>query len=134
MATPAQSGIRTVYDHWWDAAATLLAYQWKLFEVQYQVGLKMMQAAFGAEKGPEAGKREATPGPPPGTPSTSGGSPTAGKLQQLERLAAERVSQGLPPPREVYQAPYRNQIDWTRFPEWARPSDPELFEGTGHEG
>ena len=37
-------------------------------------------------------------------------------------------------PREVYQAPYRNLIDWSRFPDWARPSDPEMFEGSGHEG
>ena len=34
----------------------------------------------------------------------------------------------------IYQMPYRNRIDWSEFPDWARPSDPEMFEGTGHEG
>jgi hypothetical protein len=34
----------------------------------------------------------------------------------------------------VYEAQNRNRIDWTKMPEWARPADPELFEGAGHEG
>ena len=54
--------------------------------------------------------------------------------QELGRLAAERMGKGLAPPREIYQTPYRNQIDWSKFPDWARPTDPELFEGSGHEG
>jgi hypothetical protein len=44
------------------------------------------------------------------------------------------MSKGFAPPREVYLAPYRNQIDWTQFPDWARPSDPDLFEDCSHEG
>jgi hypothetical protein len=55
-------------------------------------------------------------------------------LERLERLAVERTSRGLAPPREIYLAPYRSRINWARFPEWARPSDPEMFEGTAHEG
>jgi hypothetical protein len=117
MSAPPQSGIQSVCTHWLNAAATLLACQWKLFEAQYQAGLSIVEAALGvAGQGAGAGP---------------GG---AGELERLERLAAERASQGLAPPPEVYRAPYRGRIDWGRFPEWARPSDPELFEGTAHEG
>jgi hypothetical protein len=58
----------------------------------------------------------------------------AGDLETLKRLAAERIRQGFAPPREIYQVQYRRAIDWTTFPEWARPSDPEMFEGSCHEG
>jgi hypothetical protein len=54
--------------------------------------------------------------------------------EELIRLAEERMRNGLAPPREVYRSPCRDRIDWSRFPDWARPSDPELFEGSGHEG
>jgi hypothetical protein len=115
MNTPPESAIQTVYKHWLNAATTLLASQWKLFEVQYQTGLKIMEATLGAPcRRPEVAR--------------------ADEVRKLERLAAERVSQGLAPPREIYQVPYRSQIDWGKFPEWAKPSDPELFEGSGHEG
>jgi hypothetical protein len=67
-------------------------------------------------------------------PVVGRGTPGASKTQDIIRRATERMSQGLAPPREVYLAPYRNQIDWSRFPDWARPSDPEMFEGSGHEG
>ena len=56
--------------------------------------------------------------------------PTAGLLAR----ALARAKQGLAPPREVYAAPYRDQINWAEFPAWARPSDPELYEGCTHEG
>jgi hypothetical protein len=44
------------------------------------------------------------------------------------------MRQGLAPPREVYEVQNRGRIDWTTAPDWARPADPELFEGCGHEG
>ena len=53
------------------------------------------------------------------------------------RLAAqieERLSQGLAPPAEIYHVQNRNKIDWARIPEWARPLDPDLFDGCVHEG
>jgi hypothetical protein len=114
-----ESSIQTVYKHWCSAATTLLACQWKLVEAQYETGLNIMQAALRTSSGRAGHIPEVT------IPSN---------VQQLERLAAERVSQGLAPPREVYEAPYRGQIDWEKFPVWARPSDPEMFEGSGHEG
>jgi hypothetical protein len=53
---------------------------------------------------------------------------------RLLEIARERLSKGLAPPSEIYQAPYRNQIDWSQFPSWARPSDPEMFGECPHEG
>jgi hypothetical protein len=136
MTTPAESGIQTVYKPWWDAASMLLSYQWKLFAFQYQVGLKFMEAALGgrADRDPDAPTRGIPTPPQPGIPIPSDKPAIASEAKKLERLAVERVSQGLSPPREVYQVPFRSQIDWTRFPDWARPSDPELFEGAVHEG
>jgi hypothetical protein len=120
MTAPLESSIQTVCKHWLSAATTLLACQWKLFEVQYEAGLKIMERAIGST---------APPRPlPPAAPTV------ADQVRELERRAAERVSHGLAPPREAYQSPYRDQIDWGKFPAWARPSDPELFEGSGHEG
>jgi hypothetical protein len=55
----------------------------------------------------------------------------AGSLSQ--RVQA-RLDRGLPPPAEAYHVHNRSKIDWTRVPEWARPSDPELFGDSGHEG
>jgi hypothetical protein len=56
------------------------------------------------------------------------------ELGALVDYALDRARKGLPPPREVYDVKYREQIDWLRFPAWARPSDPEVFTGCGHEG
>lgn len=60
--------------------------------------------------------------------------PTAPEIAELSRRVHERLSQGLAPPREAYLAPHRSLIDWTDVPEWARPIDPEIFEGCSHEG
>ncbi len=51
------------------------------------------------------------------------------KFPSLEQCAVERLRQGLAPPREIYQLPHRNRLDWSALPDWARRCDPELFEG-----
>jgi hypothetical protein len=56
------------------------------------------------------------------------------KVRELERLSLGCVEHGMPPPKQIYDAPYRERIDWVRFPVWAQPSDPELFNGSPHEG
>jgi len=99
-----------VYERWSQAVAGLVRNQSAVFDAQYAAGIALLDAA--------TGRAAAT-------------QPT---LQTLEECALERTRQGLPPPRQVYDAPYRTRIDWSRFPEWARPIDPEVFEGTGHEG
>jgi hypothetical protein len=126
MTTPLEIGIQTFFKHWFSAAKTLLACQWKLFEVQYQAGLKITEAALGGAPADKPSARIA-PVARPVVP------PAAVDVRQLERRAAECISLGLPPPKDIYKAPYRSQIDWEKFPNWARPSDPELFEGS-HEG
>jgi hypothetical protein len=60
--------------------------------------------------------------------------PPRTKANELISRARERMRKGLAPPREIYQAPYRDRIDWSLFPDWARPNDPEMYEGCGHEG
>jgi len=126
MTALPESGIQTVYKHWLSAATTLLACQWQLFEAQYQAGLKVIEATLG----PSGGRTD--PAPVAVKPVVKPSSEDEGR--KLERQAAERISQGLAPPREVYRSPYRERINWEQFPQWARPSDPELFEGSGHEG
>lgn len=54
--------------------------------------------------------------------------------QNLVQLAREQLDQGLSPPPELYQVQNRNRVPWSQFPIWARPSDPELFDGCCHEG
>jgi hypothetical protein len=128
MTTPLQFGIQTFCEHWFSAAKTMLACQWKLFETQCQAGLRIAEATLGGAPANKPLARAA----PEQRPNI--GPPAAVDVRQLERRAAECISLGLAPPREIYKAPYRAQIDWEKFPNWARPSDPELFEGTGHEG
>lgn len=118
MTAPPKFAPGWFYRHWLDAATNLLAYQWKWFDTQYETGLKIIDAALGVR--------------PPSQPT--GRAPMIDDVQDLQRRAAERISHGLAPPKEIYQAPFRNRIDWGKLPEWARPSDPELFEGSGHEG
>jgi hypothetical protein len=64
--------------------------------------------------------------------------PEAGEAAQAagspEERARQRTRQGLAPSREIYDVLNRDQVDWSTLPEWARPSDPDLFEGCVHEG
>ncbi len=106
--------IRQVEDlpQFWSRAVTSLVWgQWLMLETGFQA----MQTIL------------ATAAPVVGSKPAIG---TAGLLE----LAQARMKKGLPPPREVYLAPYRDEIDWTKFPDWARPSDPDMFEGCSHEG
>ena len=96
--------------YWSRAFASLVWNQWKMLDAQYEAGIELL----GAVRGEAAG--------------------TASALETLEQYAVERVRKGLPPPREVYEVHNRGRIDWSRFPEWARPTDPEAFEGCAHEG
>jgi hypothetical protein len=102
--------------------AGTLWWQWLLLDAQFRAGLKLVAALSSG----------AVP-PPEREPET--GAPRAGEdLKEIERRVAELASKGLPPPREIYEVQNRSRIDWSRFPEWARPVDPEVFEGCGHEG
>lgn len=54
--------------------------------------------------------------------------------RELIERALERVEKGLAPPSEIYRVEIRPLIDWSRFPRWAQPVDPEMFDGGCHEG
>jgi len=54
--------------------------------------------------------------------------------EELAAAALERIEQGFAPPREIYSIANRRVIDWSKFPLWARPLDPEVFDGCCHEG
>lgn len=114
MITEAKESRTTAYFDIWSRAMTgVLTRQWNLFDMQFQAGLQMMGMVFGI----------------PGSKIDD-----ADRQQELLRLASERVAQGLAPPREIYDVGVRDLIDWSRFPNWVSPSDPELFEGSCHEG
>jgi hypothetical protein len=115
---------RIFCQRWWQMVTSLIDCQWKLVASQYQTGLKLTEAVLRMRL-----SKEASPG--------EGGAVTsqiADEFLRLERQATERARQGLAPPKEIYETPYRDRIDWSRLPEWARPSDPELFQDCGHEG
>ena len=54
--------------------------------------------------------------------------------EELFEIAALRMRHGLAPPAEIYQVQYRSRMNWSDFPDWARPVDPEAFDGCCHEG
>jgi hypothetical protein len=115
---------RAFYQSWWQMAAGLLGCQWKLMASQYQTGLKLTEVMLRMPVNQRVNSEEAVETTPK----------RRDDFRKLEHRATERVRQGLAPPKEIYETPYRGRIDWSRFPEWARPSDPEVFEGCGHEG
>jgi len=136
-----ESFVQAASRNWLRAVAGLVTTQWEWLGAQWQAGLSTMAAALGV---PGGVPKEAAPAPRgeqvpvsarTGNPEAPKEAPPGprGEPQNLERRALERVSQGLPPPPEAYASPARERIDWSRFPVWARPSDPELFEGQ-HEG
>jgi hypothetical protein len=55
------------------------------------------------------------------------------QLQLIER-ARSCVDQGFAPPAEIYRVEHRRVVDWATFPSWARPQDPDAFDGCCHEG
>ena len=54
--------------------------------------------------------------------------------QELIESAERQIRQGFAPPPKIYRIEYRQRVDWLRLPDWARPVDPQLFEGCCHEG
>jgi hypothetical protein len=107
--------------YWSRALASVLWGQWLMVRTGFQAAQTVLKSA-------------STNSPGASVPPRAALGPGKGESQDLIDRAAARTSKGLAPPREIYQAPVRNQVDWSKFPDWARPSDPELFEGSAHEG
>jgi len=60
--------------------------------------------------------------------------PPESAVQDLIERAKSRMARGLAPPAEIYRIQYRSRINWALFPGWARPVDPDMFDGCCHEG
>lgn len=114
----------TLYQGWSHVVTNALSYPWRFWDVQYQIGMTIVESVLGISAGPEIRSEK---------PSKAEPMP-AEVLPSLEQLAAERLRRGLPPPRQIYDVRYRDRVNWSDFPAWARPTDPELFEGCSHEG
>src|SRR5262245_1416457 len=99
----------SVYETWSQTLTGLLRCQWSLLDAHYRMGMEVVNTIGGAAP------RAASVGSEP--------------LEELERRGAELAAKGLPPPKALYEVQNRNRVDWSRFPEWARPIDPEVFEG-----
>ena len=108
--------VRSANRSWSRMATGLLRGQWALVDTGFRTADKLLGAA--AE---------------PAAPQDMAAQPAV-NLGTLLSYSLERVRKGKPPPRELYDVKYREQIDWLRFPAWARPSDPEAFVGCSHEG
>jgi hypothetical protein len=119
MAVQTKSACQTVYEGWSQAMTEALRYQWWILHLQQRAGetfLKSLAPAFAAWAAVRS-----SPG-------------AINELTELERRARECARVGKALPREVYDIRNRGRIDWSAFPDWARPVDPEVFAGCGHEG
>jgi hypothetical protein len=114
MTDPMQTNMKVLRDCWSRTVKDMVWGQWVVLDTGLAAAHTMLTAASA---------RPATAGPG-----------TAAETERLVALARERMRRGLPPPRDIYKAPYRDRIDWSQFPDWARPSDPDLYEGCAHEG
>jgi len=119
-----QTETRTERPFWSQTVTRMLACHLNCLETHYQVGFDVIEASLGFfsdTKGAAVQRSDAERQPEI-------------DFQKLEALAIANVQQGFAPPREIYSVPYRNRVDWSRVPPWARPIDPEVFDGSGHEG
>src|SRR5271169_1187263 len=113
MNEQALTNLEVLGRNWAQTVTSVVWGQWAMLDAGLQAAQRVLATASPAGRRREVG---------------------AGEPEAVVRHAMERMRKGLASPREIYQAPYRNRIDWSQFPDWARPCDPELFEGTGHEG
>jgi hypothetical protein len=125
MTDPTFTKVRDVNRYWSQVVTSLVWGQWQVLDAGLRATSKILEAASQAPAD-EAVQSGGTP--EPAAPSL------ASAVEELVQVAGKRVAQGLAPPREIYKAQYRKQIDWSKFPEWAQPSDPEVYEGCAHEG
>jgi hypothetical protein len=115
---------RTESPSWSQTVTRIVAWQLNLLETHYRTGFDVVEASLGLfrdTKDPAVWRND------PEKRSRD-------DIQKLEALALEHVQKGIAPPKEIYRVPFRDRIDWAKFPAWARPIDPEMFEGAGHEG
>lgn len=120
---------------WSDTVTDLTRQQWKFLTAQSHFGISLWNALLSLPLAAPARSQEgesAKPAEPSETVREAGGREPVAEAD-LEKMATERLRRGLAPPREIYDVQNRGRIDWSMVPDWARPVDPEVFEG-GHEG
>lgn len=108
------AGAAAVRQAWARALMEIVWSQWLMLDTGFRATREVLATAGGLVPVPDA---------PPGD-----------KSADLEAQAAGRVQAGLAPPRDIYDVTRRARIDWLSWPMWARPCDPEMFEGTAREG
>jgi hypothetical protein len=99
-------------------------FMWNCSIRQFNMGVNLMESFFGRSREqdvPAAIKQKAAAVP-------------SAEQENLEVVAMNRMKSGHAPPPEVYDIRNRGKIDWSKAPDWARPADPEAFEGCAHEG
>jgi hypothetical protein len=106
------------------AVTDMTGKQWELLAAQSQLSFALWKAMLIVSPHVPLSGEQQVEAVGPGSARMAG---------SLESLATERLKSGFAPPREIYDVQNRRRIDWSSFPDWARPVDPELFEG-GHEG
>jgi hypothetical protein len=107
-----------------EAVTDVTRAQWKFLVAQSRFGMTLWNAMLGPSPQVVPSTAQPDKGVEAGVASAPG---------SLERVATDRLKRGFAPPREIYDVQNRGRIDWSGVPDWARPVDPELFEG-GHEG
>jgi hypothetical protein len=117
--------VRSLHSCWAEAVTEVLRTPWLVLDVSYRMSNTLWKATLPLLTGSEPRHGAAVEASVPVTPAATA---------QLVERATERLAKGLAPPREIYEAQNRGRVDWLRVPEWARPADPELFEGCVHEG
>ena len=120
----------------------LVASQQALLSSQFGMAMKLLDAGGASVSGSpsRADRARSSHGRPAGGPVDRGRSDKINPQAESDRISAlvveaqARMRDGFPPPREIYQIQNRGKIDWTVFPDWARPVSPELYDGCSHEG
>jgi hypothetical protein len=124
MSDPIFAGRRGLC-RWWSAALSCVVHgQFALLDAQFRGAVRVLEILRGRPPADEARARHGA--------EAAALAPSA-HADDLSRQAAERLRHGFAPPRNIYDVQNRARIDWTQVPDWARPSDPELFGGP-HEG
>jgi hypothetical protein len=119
------TNVKGVNRYWSQVVISMVWGQWQVLDAGLRATSKILEAASQAP----ADEADA-----PARTAESAAPVPSGAVEDLMEFAGKRMAQGLAPPREIYKAQYRKQIDWSKFPEWAKPSDPDVYEGCAHEG
>ena len=110
------------YRWWREAVAEIARFQWQVLQEQCGTSTRVLSNILGTAA---AERVSSIPAVVP---------PATARTQSVVEEAIECLKNGLAPPREIYDIRNRQRVDWSQLPSWARPTDPEMFEGCAHEG